>query len=90
MHIGELGGRRPCPADTSAGVALMKSTRGPRLAYWASTRIAFCLEPTRLPAGPAPYFGVFEMWGPVFRQLTPEASLKVRKGNYERLFDAAR
>ncbi len=45
---------------------------------------------TVAPAGPAPYFAVFEMWGPVFRQLTAEASLKVRKGNYERLFDAAR
>jgi predicted TIM-barrel fold metal-dependent hydrolase len=45
---------------------------------------------TVAPAGPGPYFAVFEMWGPVFRQLTPEASLKVRKGNYERLFDAAR
>ena len=45
---------------------------------------------TVAPAGPAPYFAVFEMWGPVFRQLTPEASLKIRKGNYERLFDAAR
>ena len=30
---------------------------------------------------------VFDMWAPVWRQLTPEASLKVRKGNYERLFD---
>jgi hypothetical protein len=30
------------------------------------------------------------MWAPVWKQLTPDASLKVRKGNYERLFDAAR
>ena len=45
---------------------------------------------TVAPAGPAPYFAVFDMWQPVWRQLTPEASLKVRKGNYERLFDAAR
>ena len=30
------------------------------------------------------------MWAPVWRQLTPEASLKVRKGNYERLFDEGR
>ena len=29
------------------------------------------------------------MWAPVWAQLTPEASLKVRKGNYERLFDEA-
>ena len=36
------------------------------------------------PASPAPYFAVFDMWTPVWRLLTPEASLKVRKGNYER------
>ena len=45
---------------------------------------------TVAPAGPDPYYAVFDMWQPVWRQLTPEASLKVRKGNYERLFDAAR
>jgi hypothetical protein len=33
---------------------------------------------------------VFDAWAPVFALLTPEASEKVRKGNYERLFDAAR
>ena len=42
------------------------------------------------PAGPEPYYAVYDMWAPVWRQLTPEASLKVRKGNYERIFDAAR
>ena len=36
------------------------------------------------------YYGVYEMYAPLWRQLTPEASLKVRKGNYERLFDEAR
>ena len=45
---------------------------------------------TVAPSGPAPYFAVFEMWTPVWRQLAPEASRKVRKGNYERLFDEAR
>jgi hypothetical protein len=45
---------------------------------------------TVAPAGPAPYFAVFDMWAPVFAKLTPEASLKVRKGNYERLFDEGR
>ena len=45
---------------------------------------------TVAPASPAPYFAVFDMWAPVWKQLTPDASLKVRKGNYERLFDAAR
>lgn len=33
---------------------------------------------------------VFDMWGPVWAKLTPEASRKVRIGTYERLFDAAR
>jgi predicted TIM-barrel fold metal-dependent hydrolase len=45
---------------------------------------------TVAPAGPDPYFAVFDMWAPIWRQLTSDASLKVRKGNYERIFDAAR
>jgi len=45
---------------------------------------------TVAPAGPGPYYAVFDMWAPVFRQLTPEASLKVRKGNYERIFNEGR
>ena len=45
---------------------------------------------TVAPVGPAPYFAVFDMWAPVWRLLTPEASLKVRKGNYERIFDEGR
>ena len=45
---------------------------------------------TVAPAGPGPYFAVFDMWDPVWRQLTPDASLKVRKGNYERIFDEGR
>jgi hypothetical protein len=45
---------------------------------------------TVAPAGPAPYFAVYDMWAPIWKALTPEASLKIRKGNYERLFDDAR
>jgi hypothetical protein len=45
---------------------------------------------TVAPAGPEPYYAVFDMWAPVFQALTPEASLKVRKGNYQRLFDEGR
>ena len=45
---------------------------------------------TVAPAGPGPYFAVYDMWQPIWRRLTPEASLKVRRGNYERLFDEAR
>ena len=45
---------------------------------------------TVAPSGPGPYFAVFDMWAPIWRQLTPDASLKVRKGNYERIFDDGR
>ena len=33
---------------------------------------------------------VFNAYEPLWKALTPEASQKVRIGNYERLFDAAR
>jgi len=33
---------------------------------------------------------VYDLWAPVWKLLTPEASEKIRHGNYERLFDAAR
>jgi len=45
---------------------------------------------TVAPSGPAPYFAVFDIWAPVWQRLTPDASLKVRKGNYERIFDEGR
>jgi hypothetical protein len=45
---------------------------------------------TVAPATPEAYFAVYEMYAPLWRLLTPEASRKVRRGNYERLFDAAR
>jgi hypothetical protein len=42
------------------------------------------------PRDTAQYFAVFEIYRPLWTMLTPDASAKVRKGNYERLFDAAR
>jgi hypothetical protein len=36
------------------------------------------------------YYAVFNSYKPLWAALTPDASAKVRKGNYERLFDAAR
>jgi hypothetical protein len=36
------------------------------------------------------YFKVFDIYEPLWRALAPEDSEKVRKGNYERIFDAAR
>ena len=53
------------------------------------TRFLFGTD-TVAPAGPAPYYAVFDMWAPVWRQLTPEASFNVRKGNYERIFNEGR
>jgi len=45
---------------------------------------------TVAPASAAAYYAVFDMWAPVWSRLTPEASRKVRTGNYERLFDEGR
>jgi predicted TIM-barrel fold metal-dependent hydrolase len=42
------------------------------------------------PPDQAAQLRVYDMWAPIWAKLTPEASLKVRKGNYEQLFDAAR
>jgi len=36
------------------------------------------------------YYAVFNSYRPLWALLTPDASEKIRKGNYERLFDAAR
>ena len=45
---------------------------------------------TVAPSGPGPYFAVFDMWAPVWKQLSADASLKIRKGTYERIFDEGR
>jgi hypothetical protein len=45
---------------------------------------------TVAPANPQAYYAVFDIWAPIFRQLTADASLKVRKGNYERIFNEGR
>jgi predicted TIM-barrel fold metal-dependent hydrolase len=42
------------------------------------------------PPDQATQLRVYEMWAPIWAQLTPQASLKIRKVNYERIFDAAR
>jgi len=42
------------------------------------------------PPDQAAQLRVYHLWDPVWTLLTPEASLKIRKGNYERIFDAAR
>jgi hypothetical protein len=45
---------------------------------------------TVAPANPKAYFAVYEMYAPLWRQLSRDASFKVRMGNYERIFDEAR
>lgn len=42
------------------------------------------------PANQQQYLKIYDLYAPLWKQLTPEASEKVRKGNYERLFDDAR
>src|SRR5262249_58230712 len=42
------------------------------------------------PTDQAGYLKVYAQYAPLFARLTPEASRKVRLGNYERLFDRAR
>jgi predicted TIM-barrel fold metal-dependent hydrolase len=42
------------------------------------------------PVDQAAQLRVFHLWDDIFAKLTPEASLAIRRGNYERLFDAAR
>ena len=42
------------------------------------------------PSEQSKYLKVYGMYEPLFAKLTPEASEKLRKGNYERLFDEAR
>jgi len=42
------------------------------------------------PKDSAQYFALFDTYKPLWAQLTPDASFKVRRGNYERLFDAGR
>ena len=42
------------------------------------------------PQDQATQLRIYHLWDPMWAQLTPEANLKIRKGNYERIFDAAR
>jgi hypothetical protein len=45
---------------------------------------------TVAPKVPEKYFGVYEMYEPMWTLLTPDAKEKVTKGNYERIFDEGR
>jgi hypothetical protein len=67
--------------ETAAATAAMLNRHPDRFLFGTDT-VA--------PAGPAPYFAVFDMWAPVWRQLTPDASYKIRIANYQRIFDEGR
>jgi hypothetical protein len=67
--------------EAIAGVAKMLNGHPDRFLFGTDT-VA--------PSAPEPYYTVFDMWAPVWAQLTPETSLKVRKGNYQRIFDEGR
>jgi Amidohydrolase len=45
---------------------------------------------TVAPADARAYYAVYDMWDPIWSRLTSDANFKIRKGNYERIFDAAR
>uniref|UniRef100_Q02BV9 Amidohydrolase 2 n=1 Tax=Solibacter usitatus (strain Ellin6076) TaxID=234267 RepID=Q02BV9_SOLUE len=42
------------------------------------------------PANQKTYLKIYDQYAPLWKLLTPEASEKLRKGNYERIFDEAR
>jgi predicted TIM-barrel fold metal-dependent hydrolase len=42
------------------------------------------------PKDQAGYLKIYDLYGPLFARLTPDAKQKLLKGNYERLFDKAR
>jgi hypothetical protein len=67
--------------QTTAAVTSLLNQHGDRFLFGTDT-VA--------PAGPQPYYAVFDQWAPVWKGLTPDASLKIRKGNYERLFNEGR
>ena len=42
------------------------------------------------PSDQAAQLRIYNLWAPIWTRLTPEASAKICKGNYERIFDEAR
>jgi hypothetical protein len=68
------------PASTAALAALIN--RYPTRFLFGTDEVA--------PKDSASYLKVFVQYAPLWAALDPEASASVRKGNYERIFDAAR
>jgi hypothetical protein len=67
--------------DTISGVAAFLNRHADRILFGTDT-VA--------PASADAYYAVFDMWKPVWRLLTPEASRMVRTGTYERIFNEGR
>ena len=45
---------------------------------------------TVAPASAKNYYAVYDMWAPIWSKLSPETSRKIRKDNYQRIFDEGR
>jgi hypothetical protein len=69
-------------SDATAQVAADLINRYPDRFLFGSDVVA--------PKSPEQYFAVYELYRPLWTKLTPEAREKILKGNYERIFDAAR
>ena len=67
--------------ETTAATAALLNRHADRFLFGSDT-VA--------PAEPAPYYSVYELYGPLWKALTPDASRKIRLGNYERIFDEGR
>jgi len=67
--------------QTIAGVAAFLNRHADRILFGTDT-VA--------PASADAYYAVFDIWKPIWRLLTPEASRKVRTGTYERIFNEGR
>jgi hypothetical protein len=75
--------------STLFGIPLQQQWSYANSGDYAPTYYLFGTD-TVAPAGPGPYYAVFEQWTPIWKLLTPETSALVRTGNYERLFDEGR
>ncbi len=103
---GSAGHHRPRAVESRAALTSTSTSPGTRSPSTSSHRLRPSRRPPALinrhpdrflfgtdevaPTDQTAYLKVYHMYAPLFAQLTPEASEKVRKGNYERLFDEAR
>jgi hypothetical protein len=69
-------------SDSSIAIAASLVNRHPDRFLFGTDVVA--------PADPTPYFRVYELYRPFLDRLTPAARAQLLRGNYERLFSAAR